>query len=84
MRYLLVSADQPSVKKFIDIPDRLVQKKRHNSKKTPIKTKRLESIKPKKDRTKQHGPINKPNQMSRSVIPKNGSIHHRNQRKLPK
>ena len=84
MRYLLVSADQPSIKKVIDIPDRLVQKERQTLKKSNVKTKRLERVKPKKAHTKQPGPINKPNQTSKSVIPKNGSIHHRHQRKLPK
>ena len=87
MRFLLVSTDQPSVKKVIDIPDRLVSKKNHTSKKTNTKSKKLEKAKhtgskTKKVRNKQMKPINKPNQASKSIIRKHGSVHHSHQRKL--
>ena len=88
MRFLLVSTDQPSVKKVIDIPDRLVSKKLHKSKKSHKSLKKsLEKAKhtgskPKKVHTKQMKPINKPNQISKSIIGKHGSVHHSYQRKL--
>ena len=89
MRFLLVSTDQPSVKKVIDIPDRLVSKKNHTPKKTNIKSKKLEKAKhtgskTKKVHTTQMEPINKPNQISKSIIGKHGSVHHSYQRKLTK
>jgi hypothetical protein len=89
MRFLLVSTDQPSVKKVIDIPDRLVSKKLHKSKKTHNKSKKLEKAKhagskTKKVHTTQMEPINKPNQISKSIIGKHGSVHHSYQRKLTK
>ena len=89
MRFLLVSADQPSVKKVIDIPDRVVSKKLHKSKTANNKSKKLEKAKhsgstTKKVHTKQMEPINKPNQTSKSIIRKHGSVHHSYQRKLTK
>lgn len=85
MRFLLVSADQPSVKRSIDIPDRLVKnattvvasKKKHT-------TKNQKRLKKKKARSRINGggAINKPTQSSISVIRKNGSVHHRNERRV--
>lgn len=88
MRFLLVSADQPSVKKVVDIPDRLVSKKLHTTKKINAKTKKIEKAKHTGSKTrkvhkKRTKPINKPNQTSKSIIRKHGSTHHRYQRKLP-
>ena len=87
MRFLLVSAEEPSVKKVVDIPDRLVSKKVHATKKIIAKTKRLEKVNHVGSKTrnkKRAEPINKPNQTSKSIIRKHGSTHHRHQRKLPK
>ena len=85
MRFLLVSADDPSVKNVLDIPDRLVSKKVQVTKKIITKTKRLEKVKHagskkgKVSNKKRTEPINKPNQTSKSIIRKHGSAHHRHQ-----
>ena len=90
MRFLLVSADQPSIRKSIDVPDRLVQKDKINVKKSKSKkrtasnVKRLGSkIKRVDSKIQTTGSINKPNQTSKSIIRKNGAVHHRDKRRLP-
>ena len=83
MRFLLVSADQPTVKKSIEIPDRLVNnsnpvvvsKKKHTAKKR--KNSKTKTTHPRINRA---GAINKPNQSSKSIIRKNGSVHYRDER----
>lgn len=94
MRFLLVSADQPSIKKHIELPNRLVPMKNHTTKrpKKPKKMKRVAAKKPKKIErvdvemgkvhTKRMGSIYKPNQSSKSII-QNG-VHNSDQRKFPK
>ena len=64
MRFLLVSVDQPTVKKSLDIPDRLIQEK-FKPKKSKVKRPRS-----KKNRLnhKVVDSINKPHQTSKSII----------------
>ena len=74
MRFLLVSAEQPTVKKSIDIPDRLVK---------PKKAKQIKAKK-KKSSSEVVDAINKQHQTSKSIILRkqhNGrSIHRRDKR----
>ena len=94
MRFLLVSADQPSVKKYIDIPDRLVKrkplslisKKKSGSKMKQVDTnsKIKQNASNTKTKRKPAASINKPNQASKPIIRKNGSIHHRDKQRISK
>ena len=61
MRYFLISADEPAVKKRIDVPDRLVKGKRN-----PKKVKRIKSKKNSSSATMDA--INKQQQTSKSII----------------
>ena len=73
MRFFLVSADEPTVKKCIDIPDRLVKDKRR-----PKKVKRIKSKKNSSSATV--NTINKQHQTSKSIISHkrhNGRAVHR-------
>ena len=73
MRYFLISADEPTVKKRIDIPDRLVKGKRN-----PKKVKRIKSRKNSSSATMDA--INKQQQTSKSIISHkrhNGRAVHR-------
>ena len=78
MRFLLVSAEQPTVKKSIDIPDRLVKDMRN--------PKKVKQLKPKKKKSNSDigDTINKQRQTSKSIISRkhhNGrSIHRRDKR----
>ena len=78
MRFLLVSAEQPTVKKSIDIPDRLVKDIRKPKKAKQVKTKK------KKSSSEVADAINKQHQTSKSIIlhkQHNGrSIHRRDKR----
>jgi uncharacterized protein (UPF0147 family) len=78
MRFLLVSADEPTVKKSIDIPDRLVKDIQR-----PKNVKRIKSKK-KNFSTEVVDAINKQHQTSKSIISlkqHNGrSIHRRDKR----
>ena len=71
MRYVLVSAEEPTVEKHIDIPDRIIKKK--ISKRKPKRVNK----KPSKNKKKVERTI-KPTQSSKSVIRKNGAIHRGN------
>ena len=88
MRFLLVSADQPSVKKCIDIPDRLVKRKPVSAKKkSGSKIKQVDTnskSKQKGSKRKRAGSINKPNQTSNPIIRKNGSTHHSDKQGISK
>ena len=73
MRYFLISADEPAVKKRIDVPDRLVKGKRN-----PKKVKRIKSKKNSSSATMDA--INKQQQTSKSIISlkrHNGRAVHR-------
>ena len=78
MRFLLVSTEQPTVKKSIDIPDRLVKDIRNLKKAKQIKSKK------KKSSPKVVDTINKQHQTSKSIILRkqhNGrSMHRRDKR----
>ena len=78
MRFLLLSADQPTVKKYIDVPDRLVKDKCNTKKVKRNKTEEKRSSSRKVDT------INRQRQTSKSVISHkrhNGrSIHRRDKR----
>lgn len=82
MRFLLVSAEQPSIKKCIDIPDRLVNKSVISKKKSG--TKKQAPSKMLSTKTKQVKSINKPVQTSKPIILKNGPVYHRNKRSVSK
>lgn len=77
MRFLLVSVDQPTVKKSLDIPDRLVQEK-CKPKKSKVKRPRSKKNHP---NHKVVDSINKPHQTSKSIIRQtrhnDGSIRRR-------
>ena len=82
MRFILVSAEDASNKRKIDIPDELVVKKRGTAKN--IIPNKIASKEQKPHKNKKKRSINtrkKAVQQSKSVIQKHGSVHYNHKRK---